>query len=121
MNDLEELKKRIIKFRDERDWKQFHSVQHLINALSIEVSELSELFLWKTESEINQSLKNDDFQENVNDEIADILNYLMLISDKLSVDIIKASNNKINKNQKKYPIDKFSGVSTKYNKINDND
>jgi len=120
LSEIEKLKKIILEFRDERNWEQFHSIKHLISALSIEASELAELFLWKNEADINEALKDKNFREDIMDECADVFNYLILIATKLDFDLTEAANNKIKKNKEKYPISKSKGISTKYNKLNDN-
>ena len=119
MSDFNELKNKILNFRDERNWQQFHQLHHLISALSIEVGELSELVLWKNEDEIKDKLKNKSFHENLSDECADILNYLILISESANINLIESSLNKLDKNKNKYPISKSYGKSTKYTKLDD--
>ena len=79
MSDLEELRQAIVKFTQERDWDQFHNGKDLALALSIEAAELNEAFLWKDVSEVNV--------EKVKEELADIVNYAILIADKYDLDI----------------------------------
>ena len=111
MNYLKILEK-LKKFRDERDWKQFHDSKNLSLALSIEASELNELFLWKENEELEQIDK-----DKIAEELADILSYAFLLADKYDLDPFEIISDKISKNAKKYPVDKSKGVSTKYNEL----
>lgn len=109
---MEELIKKITQFRDERDWKQFHSPKNLATAISIESSELNEIFLWKKEKE---SFKAD--KSRVADEIADVMIYSILMMDTFNLDLFEIINNKISKNAIKYPISKSKGLSKKYTEL----
>ena len=109
MEDINTLIKKIVKFRDERDWEQFHNSKDLALALSVEASELLELFLWK---------KNEDFNlDKLKDELADVLMYALLLADKNNLDIHQIVLDKIKKNAEKYPVDKAKGNATKYNEL----
>lgn len=109
MEDINTLIKKIVKFRDERDWEQFHNSKDLALALSVEASELLELFLWK---------KNEDFNlDKLKDELADVLMYALLLADKNDLDIHQIVLDKIMKNAEKYPVDKAKGNATKYNEL----
>lgn len=109
MNDLKYTINKLIEFRDERDWEQFHNSKDLALALSIEASELLELFLWK---------ENEDFdKEKLEDELADVLSYALLIAQKHDLNIADIINKKIIKNSKKYPITKAKGTSKKYDEL----
>ena len=112
MNELEKLTAEIVKFRDERDWKQFHDSKNLATAISIEAAELNELFLWKTikESEQVDPLK-------IKEELADILTFSLLLAEKHGFDVIEIVREKIKVNAKKYPVDKAKGTSKKYNQL----
>lgn len=109
MSDINKLIQEIVKFRDERDWEQFHNSKDLALALSIESSELLELFLWKS----NEDFKLDKLKE----ELADVLMYAFLLADKHDLNIHDIILNKIKKNEEKYPVDKSKGKSTKYNEL----
>lgn len=98
---------KILKFRDDRNWKQFHTPENLAKSISIESAELLENFQWGKDFD----------RDNVLDELADVMNYCILMADALDADVIEIINNKINKNDEKYPISKSLGVSTKYNKF----
>ena len=108
MERLDKLKQRIDKFNKDRDWDQFHTPANLAKSISIEASELLECFQW---SEDNYNL------ENVKEELADVMNYCIQLSQVLNVDIIDIINSKMDKTEKKYPVNKAKGVSTKYNKL----
>ena len=103
---------RIRKFRDDRDWKQFHDPKNLAVSISIEAAELLELFQWKTGDEASRfAVEN---KERVSEEIADVAIYLIELADITGIDLAKAIEAKLEKNAKKYPVDKARGVSTKY-------
>ncbi|MDD2496000.1 MAG: nucleotide pyrophosphohydrolase [Tissierellia bacterium] len=102
-----EAKKQIKEFNEERDWDQFHSPENLAKSISIEAGELLECFQWNS---------NYDKQE-VCDELADVVNYCILLSDKLNVDLETIVLDKLEKTRKKYPIEKAKGKSDKYNKL----
>jgi NTP pyrophosphatase (non-canonical NTP hydrolase) len=109
MSDLEDLRKAIVQFTQERDWDQFHNGKDLALALSIEAAELNELFLWKEAKEVNV--------EKVKEELADVFNYAILIADKYGLDIKQIVLDKIKRNAEKYPIDKAFGSAKKYNEL----
>lgn len=113
---LKKLQSELQTFADERDWDQFHSPKNLSMALSVEVSELLECFQWLTEQ---QSLNLTKSQHNdVIDEIADVQIYLMRLATKLDIDVMKAVEQKIVKNNEKYPKDKVRGNAQKYTAYN---
>lgn len=108
MEKLDILKQRIDKFNKDRDWDKFHTPVNLAKSISIEAAELLECFQWS----------NDEFnKEAVLEELADVMNYCIQMSQVLNVDIIDIINNKMNQNEIKYPVKKAKGVSTKYNKL----
>lgn len=107
MERLEELKQRIDKFNKDRDWDQFHSPVNLAKSISIEAAELLECYQWNDNADI----------ESVKEELADVMNYCLQLSMVLGVDIIDIMNKKMDKTEKKYPIEKAKGVSTKYTKL----
>lgn len=109
MSDLEELRKVIVQFTQERDWDQFHNEKDLALALSIEAAELNEAFLWKDASEVNV--------EKVKEELADVFNYAILIADKFKLDVKQIVLDKLQKNSEKYPVDKAYGSAKKYNEL----
>lgn len=117
--NLKELKEYYKKFVKEREWDKYHNPKNLSMALTIEASELQEFFLWKTDVEIDEMLKDKDKFNKIKEEIADVFAYLLRLSDKLDIDIIESFYNKMEKNKKRYPIDKIKGNFRKYNEIED--
>ncbi|GAB3923266.1 nucleotide pyrophosphohydrolase [Mucilaginibacter myungsuensis] len=109
MSELRDLQKILIDFRDERDWAQFHNAKDLALALSIEASELNELFLWKKAEEANI--------EKVKDELADVIGYALLLAEKYDIDIRQIVVDKVKKNGEKYPVNKAKGNAKKYNEL----
>jgi len=109
MQDLQQLISKIRAFRDARDWEQFHNSKDLALALSIEASELLELFLWKSNEDADPS--------KLKEELADVLMYALLLADKHDLDIAAIIEEKIRKNGEKYPVDKAKGSAKKYNEL----
>ena len=112
MSDLEVIRNRVRAFSDARDWNQFHSPKNLSMALSVEVSELVECFQWLTEDQ-SRVLTTEQLST-ISDEVADVQLYLVLLADKLGIDIAAAVDIKIKKNEEKYPADIVKGSSKKY-------
>lgn len=104
------LKELVIKFRDEREWKKYHKPKDLAISISIEASELLELFQWLNEKEIEEKLKNENYIKRIKEEIADIIIYCLNFADILNIDISKVVVEKIKKNEEKYPIEKYKGI-----------
>ena len=105
---LDILSKRIKKFNEDREWDQFHSPCNLAKSISIEAAELLECFQWN----------DTDYDRNdVIEELADVMNYCIQMSQILGVDLIDVINEKMDVSERKYPVDKARGVSTKYNKL----
>ncbi len=111
--DTEKLLERINAFSNERDWNQFHSIKNLTMALSVESSELVEIYQWLSEEESNDQT-NEVVLTRAKEELADIFIYLLRISSKLNIDLEEAVLAKMEKNEEKYPIEKAKGKSTKY-------
>lgn len=107
--DMSDVILKVLKFRDERDWEQFHNSKDLALAISIEASELLELFLWKDEREVNEI--------KLKEELADVLNFCILLSEKHGLNISDIILEKLEKNALKYPINKAKGTSRKYNEF----
>ena len=105
---MKETLERIKKFRDDRDWQQFHTPSNLAKAISIESGELLEEFLWD----------NDNFNlQNVKEELADVIIYCIHMANALDVNIEDIINMKMDKNEMKYPVEKSKGKSTKYTEL----
>ena len=104
---MEEVIEKIIKFRDDRDWKQFQTLENLAKSISIESAELLENFQWDNNYDI----------KHVEEELADVLIYSYLMAITMDVDVKEIMLKKIEKNEKKYPVEKSKGKSTKYTKL----
>jgi NTP pyrophosphatase (non-canonical NTP hydrolase) len=115
MNRLDHLRDALRAFTAARDWERFHSPKNLAIALSVEASELLEVFQWLRE----EDSRNLDpaAKERASEEIADVLLYLLLLSDRLGVDPVDAAERKMAANAQKYPVEKARGNSRKYNEL----
>ncbi|MBK6267333.1 nucleotide pyrophosphohydrolase [Marivirga sp. S37H4] len=109
MTDIKKLTEKLIDFRDQRDWAQFHNPKDLAVALNIEAGELLEAFLWKNAEDANK--------EKVKEELADVIAYALLLADKYKFDVVDIVTAKIKENEKKYPVDKAKGTAKKYNEL----
>jgi len=105
---MKEILKRLLKFRDDRNWEQFHTPENLAKSIVIESAELLENFQW---GENNIDIKN------VKEEVADIVGYCLLLCEKYGFELEKIMNEKIDLNEKKYPIEKAFGKADKYDKL----
>lgn len=115
MSDLKGLIDKINKFRDERDWNQFHNPKDMAISLALESAEVLEHFQWKSLEEMNEYIRTN--KEEIGEELADVLYWVLLMSHDLGIDILDASVKKIAKSEEKYPIDKARGKHIKYNKL----
>lgn len=113
--NLEKVEKLISHFSTERDWDQFHSIKNLAMALSVESSELLEIFQWMSEENSNLISTDPTKMKEVQNEVADILIYLIKISSKLNIDLEQAVVEKMSANELKYPVGLAKGNSKKYN------
>ncbi len=109
MSEIKEIIDELIKFRNDRDWDQFHNPKDLAVAISIESGELLEEFLWKKHEDANK--------ENIKEELADIFSFAFLLAEKYNFDVKKIVLDKIKKNGEKYPVEKAKGTAKKYNKL----
>jgi len=114
---IQRLKDKIQKFCEDRDWDQFHGARDLATALIIEAAELLEHFRWKSEKEVKELFENPAKKEEVGEEMADIFYFLLRLAQKYNIDLSEALNKKMDKNEKRYPVDKFKGSNKKYNEI----
>ena len=112
MSDFKELLTLLEKFRDDRDWGQFHDSKNLALALSIEAAELNELFLWKKESESEEIDR-----QRLREELADVFAYAIMLAGRHGLDVSEIVKEKIEKNAKKYPIEPSKGSSLKYKEL----
>lgn len=107
--DIQEITEKIVDFTKERNWEQFHNGKDLALALSIEASELNELFLWKNADDVDV--------DKVKEELADVMNYAFLIANKYNFDVKQIILDKLNKNAQKYPVSKSKGNAKKYTEL----
>ena len=115
--NINELKEKIKEFCDARDWDQFHNAKELAIALSIESSELLEIFRWKSPEEVKSLFENPKKKEDIEDEMADVLYFLIRMAQRYDIDLSEALDRKIEKNDNKYPVEKFKGSNKKYNEF----
>lgn len=109
MSDIDQILEALRQFNSERDWDQFHNGKDLAIGLSIEASELLEVFLWKDPSDANT--------DKIREELADVLNYAFQMADKYGLDIKEIMLDKIRRNAEKYPVEKANGSARKYNEL----
>lgn len=113
--DYQDLQKKVIAFRDARNWKQFHNPKDCAISLTLEAAELLEHFQWKTEAELKDYLKHS--KNDIADELIDVLYWILLISHDLDIDITKAFDRKMAHNDKKYPVEKSTNSHKKYTEL----
>lgn len=113
--DMEALFKKILKFRDDRDWAQYHDPKNLSQAISIEAAELQEIFLWKTVAESRNLpvAKIDQIKE----ELADVFIFMAYLCAEFNIDLLAEVEKKLEKNARRYPIEKSKGRNTKYTEL----
>jgi NTP pyrophosphatase (non-canonical NTP hydrolase) len=109
MSDISQITEALIKFRNERDWEQFHNPKDLALAVNVEAGELLELFLWKNAGEANP--------EKIKEELADVFAYAFLLAEKYNLDVKDIVLEKVRKNGEKYPVEKAKGTAKKYNEL----
>lgn len=109
MKESEEIIQALLKFRNERDWEQFHNPKDLALAINVEAGELLELFLWKSASEANV--------EKIREELADIFAFAFMLAEKYNFDVKEIVLEKIIRNAEKYPVEKAKGSAKKYNEL----
>lgn len=112
MQVSKETVKEVLKFRDDRDWKQFHDPKDLAISISLEASELLEIFQWSRDDVYCL-----DKIDKIKEELADVMNYCILMADACNLDLDKIITDKIKLNELKYPVDKAKGTSAKYNEL----
>ncbi len=108
----EETIKRILKFRDDRDWKQYHNPKDLAISISLEAAELLEVFQWS-----GADTSDEGRTDKIKEELADVLNYCVLMADACGLDIDEIVQEKIKINDEKYPVEKAKGKSEKYDSL----
>ncbi|MFH1093028.1 MAG: nucleotide pyrophosphohydrolase [Candidatus Omnitrophota bacterium] len=115
MDEVNKITEKIKKFRDDRDWMQFHDPKNMAVSIMLEASELLEHFQWKTIEEVEKYAKQN--RADIKDEIADIALYLFELADNLGINLIEAMEHKLKKNEMKYPVEKARGSHKKYNQL----
>lgn len=108
----EETINKILKFRDDRDWKQFHNPKDLAISISLEAAELLEVFQWS-----GADVSNEGKQDKIKEELADVVNYCVLMADACELDLDEIVQEKIKINERKYPVEKANGRRDKYDKL----
>jgi NTP pyrophosphatase (non-canonical NTP hydrolase) len=109
MSDIKEITEKLLKFRDERDWSQFHNSKDLAIAINVEAGELLEIFLWKHPESANK--------DKLREELADIMAFCLLLAEKEGLDVREILLEKIASNAEKYPVEKAKGTAKKYNEL----
>lgn len=116
-DSLADLTRAVLAFRDERDWAQFHSLRKLIVSLSLEAAELLEHTQWLDDEEIDRLAADPASRKALGDECADVLAYLLLISDRAGIDLAAALRDKLANNAERYPVDLARGSREKYDRL----
>lgn len=114
-SQFDALRKKIIAFRDERDWRQFHDPKNLAEGLTVEAAELLENFLWKKSGKPGE-LSADELA-NIRHELADIFVFVVFLCHELDIDLFAETHKKLELNARKYPVEKSRGSSRKYNRL----
>lgn len=109
---MDNLEEKINAFRDERDWRQFHNEKDLAISISLEASELLELFQWNSSEETIKTKRGE-----IEDELADVMIYSMMLASNLDLDVEEIILNKLEKNNEKYPVEKSRGNKEKYTEL----
>ncbi len=115
--DIDKISIRLAAFAELRNWDQFHSPKNLAMALSVEASEVLEIFQWLTEEQSKQIIHDEKLMKSVQEEIADVFIYLVRLADILQIDLEQVVNEKIKINEEKYPVELSRGSAKKYNKL----
>lgn len=116
MSEIKLLTEKVLAFRDERDWKQFHNSKDLALSLVLEATEVLEIFQWKQDKAAIDGVATERKQD-LADELADVFCYTLLMANHLGIDLSKALEAKIEKNDAKYPVDKAKGSDKKYTEL----
>lgn len=109
---LSALLDRVLRFRDERDWEQFHNPKDMAISLALESNELLEIFQWKSREEVEDKLN--ELRSSIGSELADVLYWVLLMSHDLKIDLLEAFEKKMKENETKYPVKKAKGRKDKY-------
>lgn len=117
MSDLNKMQKEVVAFRKARDWEQFHKPKDCAISLALEAAEVMELLQWKSSEEIKAYLSDGPKHEDMCDELADVLYWVLLLAEDFDVDLGAAWSHKMKKNDAKYPVEKAKGRHTKYTEL----
>ena len=109
---LDDLARRVLAFREARDWRQFHNPKDMALSLSLEVAELLELMQWRNGDELAEHLRH--HRQRVGEELSDVLGWVLLLASDLGIDLAEAFERKLELNEAKYPVDKARGSAKKY-------
>jgi dCTP diphosphatase len=109
---MHKILKKLLEFRETRDWLKFHTPQNIAKSIVLEASEILEIFQWKTDDSLSKKEK-----EEIGEEMADVYNWLILLAHDLDIDLEEVALKKIEENAKKYPVEKTKGKATKYTKL----
>ncbi len=115
MSEIRRLTEKVKQFRDERDWMQFHNHKDMALSLVLEAAEVLEHFQWKTPAEVKRHAQEQ--KDELADELADVAAFLFELADNLGIDLADAIERKLEKNAKKYPVEKSKGRHTKYTRL----
>jgi len=113
--EIKKLQKMIVKFRDARDWKQFHNPKDLALSLTLEAAEVLEHFQWKSIDEMQEHVKN--HKDKVSEELADVFYWILLMAHDFDIDLPAALREKMKQNEEKYPVEKARGSHKKYTEL----
>jgi len=113
-DSIQDLTQRLMKFRDDREWRQFHTLKDLIVSANIEAGELLELTQWKDSQALEDAITDPDFRTRLGEEVSDVFLYLLLIAERAGIDIVEEANRKVDLNDTKYPVEKARGNAKKY-------
>ncbi len=109
---MKQILQKLLAFREKRDWLKFHTPQNIAKSIVLEATEILEVFQWKTDNSLSEKEK-----EEIGEEMADVYNWLILLSHDLNIDLEKVALKKIESNEQKYPVEKTKGIATKYTKL----
>lgn len=114
---IPELTRRLVEFRDERDWAQFHTAKNLILSLALEAAEVMEIAQWKTDQQLEAQLTDPAVKARLEEECADVFLYLLLLCERVGIDLPAAAAAKIELNATRYPAERARGRADKYDKL----
>jgi NTP pyrophosphatase (non-canonical NTP hydrolase) len=114
---ISQLKERLAKFKDDRDWQQFYNPKDLAEAITLESAELLEIFRWLTPKESKELLNDPKFKKRIESEMADVFIFLLNFANAAGIDLAKVTFEKIEENEKKYPAEKARGNAKKYDEL----